>query len=148
MRPAGFAATAIAAALLAAPAPSPAQDAGQTPPRDRAIERMMGLLDTDGDGRIGAAEVAAEQQRLLRAADLDGDGKLSAAEFKRRGRWFLSMRTTSLFDLMDGDGDQLLTLEEIGAPSRRWLKRYDANGDGAIEASELPRRPGQRKRRR
>lgn len=148
MKPASLAATAIAAALLAAPAPSPAQDTGQAPPRDRAVDRMMGLLDTDGDGRIGAAEVAAEQQRLLRAADLDGDGKLSVAEFKRRGRWFLSMRTTSLFDLLDGDGDQHLTLEEIAAPSRRWLKRYDANDDGAIEATELPRRPWQRKRRR
>ena len=148
MKPASLAATAIAAALLAAPAPGAAQDAGQTPPRDRAVERMMGLLDTDGDSRIGAAEVAAEQQRLLRAADLDGDGKLSVAEFKRRGRWFLSMRTTSLFDLLDGDGDQHLTLEEIRAPSRRWMKRYDANDDGAIEASELPRRPWQRKRRR
>ena len=148
MKPASLAAPAIAAVLLAAPAPSPAQDTGQAPPRDRGVERMMGLLDTDSDGKIGAAEVAAEQQRLLRAADLDGDGKLSVAEFKRRGRWFLSMRTTSLFDLLDGDGDQHLTLEEIAAPSRRWLKRYDTNEDGAIEASELPRRPWQRKRRR
>ena len=145
MKPASLAAAAVAAALLAAPAPSPAQEAA---PGNPAAERMMGLLDTDGDGRIGAAEVAAEQQRLLRAADLDGDGRLSVAEFKRRGRWFLSMRTTSLFDLLDGDGDQHLTLEEIRAPSRRWLKRYDSNGDGAIEASELPRRPWQRKRRR
>ena len=139
---------AITGALLATTAPSLAQDTQQAPPRDRAVERLIRLLDTDGDGRVGAAEVAAEQQRLLQAADLDNDGKLSVAEFKRRGLWFLSLRTTSLFDLMDADGDQLLTLEEIQAPSKRWLTRYDTDGDDALEASELPRRPWKRPRRR
>ena len=149
MKPTSFVAMVMTCgALWAAPTPGLAQDDRPGPPRERGQERMMLLLDTDRDDKISAAEIAAEQKRLLAAADVDSDGKLSVDEFRRRGRWFRSIGTTTLFDLMDSDGDQALTLEEIQAPSRRWLKRYDANGDDSIEAGEFaPRRWHRRPRR-
>ena len=101
-------------------------------------DRFVGLLDTDGDGKVSLAEIAAEQSRLLGAADVDGDGKLSVAEFRRRGHLFQSLRATTLFDLLDANGDGELSIEEISEPSKRWFLRYDADGDGKLEEQELP----------
>jgi len=135
----GIAGGVLAAALaLGSAQAQDAQDEGGE--RSARESRLMRLLDTDGDGRISIEEIIAEQERLLRAADVDGDGVLSVEEFRRRGRWFQQLSTTTLFDLMDADGDQMLTQEEIAAPSRRWLSRYDQDGDQALDADELPRR--------
>ena len=133
--------TLIVAALVAIGAGTAlAQDERGGPARgDRPGQtRMFMMLDTDGDGRIGLGEVTAEQQRLIGAADLDGDGELSVDEFGRRGRWFQSLGTSTLFDLYDADGDGSLTAEEIAAPSERWFGRRDTDGDGSLEPSEVP----------
>ena len=42
-----------------------------------------------------------------------------------------------LFDLLDTDGDGKLSVAEIQAPSKRWFKRYDKNGDKVMEAGEV-----------
>lgn len=110
--------------------------------RDRDTDRQPGhaveLLDTGGDGKVQLSEIVDEHNRLFGAADVNGDGKLSVEEFRRRGRLFMSLRTTSMFDLLDSNGDRTLTPEEVAAPAQRWFLRYDANGDGALETSELP----------
>ena len=113
--------------------------------------RFLRIFDTDGNGNVSLAEIQAEQKRIAGAADVDGDGVLSVDEFRRRGRLIRSLGATSLFDMLDTDGDMKVTQAEIEAPSARWFKRYDANGDGAVAADELPRRrppPGWRPRHR
>ena len=127
-----------ATALAFAPAVAQAQGRGDGQPRGPS--HTMQLLDTDGDGKIGLAEIRAEQDRLVGAADVDGDGKLSVDEFRRRGTLFMRLGTTSYFDLLDADGDRILTLEEIAKPSERWFSRHDANNDGKLESEEVPRR--------
>ena len=144
---------ALAALLVfgasAAMAQSSGGDAGQEAsragedeqrPMGRRAARFLRILDTDGDGSVSLAEIGAEQQRLVAASDLDGDGALSVDEFRRRGRLIRSLGATSLFDMLDTDGDRKVTASEIAAPSARWFKRYDADGDGAIAAGELPQR--------
>jgi len=114
--------------------------------RSGKAQRMIEFLDMNGDGALTLDEIAAEQDRLFFAADVDGDGSLSVEEFRRRGAWFQRMRTTTLFDLTDMDGDRAISPDEVKNPSARWFARYDANGDGKLEASELPRRSSRGRR--
>ncbi|MBM3508937.1 MAG: hypothetical protein FJX61_02190 [Alphaproteobacteria bacterium] len=137
-RPTLFAATVALVALLGAtaavaqPAPAPAQ-AGP----EHRFGRLIALLDTDGDGKISAEEIAAEQKRLFTAADVNADGKLSPDEFRRRGAWFQALSVVTLFDLLDTNGDSAVTLDEIQNPSKRWFKRYDTNNNGKLDDDEL-----------
>ncbi len=130
---------AAGAVLLAVVPGAIAQGAGE---RDnRRAERFIDLLDTDEDGSVSKAEIAAEYQRLFGAADLDGDGTLSSDEFRRRGRLFQSVGAVTFFDMLDANSDQQLTVDEITAPSARWVTRYDGNGDDALDRDEFPTRP-------
>lgn len=126
----------LAALLALAGGTAQAQGAGDAGADD--MPRTLQLLDTDNDGKVTLDEIIAEQKRLVGAADLDGDGKLSVEEFRRRGRWFQRLYTTTLFDLMDTNGDRVLTADEIAAPSARWFKRYDKDTDGSLVPAEVP----------
>ena len=101
-------------------------------------ERYIELFDTDGSGSVSLEEIIAEQKRLILATDVDGDGKLSVEEFRRRGHLFQMLRATSVFHMLDADGDRELTAAEIAAPSQRWFSRYDENSDGGLDADEIP----------
>jgi hypothetical protein len=139
-------ATAAGLAALLAGSPAIAQDKkpaggmkdGMKSGHGQSLSRTFSLLDTNGDGSVSLDEIKAEQARLIGAADLDGDGKLSVDEFRRRGWWFQKLQTTTLFDLMDANGDQVLTADEVANPSARWLKRYDKDADGGVTPAEVP----------
>ncbi len=126
--------------LLAQPAA--AQDNERSEPRE---SRFIRFLDTDGNGTVSLDEIKAEHARLIAASDLNGDDQLSADEFRRRGRLFQALAATTLFDLLDTDGNQQITSEELANPTARWFSRYDANSDGELEASEAPQRRWRRR---
>lgn len=128
----------LAALLVAGPAHAQTADKSMKSGDSANVSRTFSLLDTNGDGKISLDEIRAEQARLIAAADLDGDGKLSVDEFRRRGWWFQKLHTTTLFDLMDANGDQSLTADEIANPSARWFKRYDKDADGGVTTEEVP----------
>jgi Ca2+-binding EF-hand superfamily protein len=136
-RPTLLAAAAAVAMLLSVPGYAQTQQPPAQPGPDHRHGRLVALLDTDGDGKISAEEIAAEQKRLFTAADVNGDGKLSPYEFRRRGAWFQVLSVVTLFDLLDSNGDAAVTLDEIQNPSKRWFKRYDANNNGKLDDDEL-----------
>lgn len=105
----------------------------------RRMARRMEILDTNNDGKVTLAEIEGELKRLVIAADVNGDGKLSAEEFRRRGRWFLRLRTVSFFDILDADGDGQVSAAEILSPTARWFKRHDEDKDKALSGDELNR---------
>jgi Ca2+-binding EF-hand superfamily protein len=101
------------------------------------MARRMAILDTNSDGKVTQAEIEGELKRLIAAADVNGDGKLSADEFRRRGRWFLRLRTVSFFDMLDADGDGQVSAAEMLSPTGRWFKRHDEDKDKALSGEEL-----------
>ena len=133
----------VAVTVLAVPAAS-AQTLGEHA-KQRA-SRFVEYFDTSGDGKVTLKEITDDHGRLFGAVDVNGDNALSVDEFRRRGRLFRTFATTSLFDLLDANGDGKLTVEEISDPSKKWFKRYDKNGDGVMEANELPQRHWRRGR--
>ena len=128
----GLATTALAQGGSQRPGP----DGGSAGP-SRHSARQLAILDTNGDGVVSREEIAAEHQRLLGAADIDGDGQLSADEFRRRGSFFIRLGTTTFFDLIDANGDQQISQEELNQPMERWFVRRDTNNDGKINTEEF-----------
>ena len=119
-----------------------AQDNNRAEPREN---RFIRFLDTDGNGMVDLDEIKAEYSRLIAASDVDGDGQLSADEFRRRGRLFQALSATTLFDLLDADGNQQITADELASPTARWFSRYDANSNGELESGEVPQRRWRRR---
>jgi len=99
--------------------------------------RQLDILDTDGNGMVSREEIAAEHGRLLGAADVDGNGQLSPDEFRRRGSFFIRLGTTTFFDLIDTNGDQQISQDELNQPMERWFVRRDENKDGNIDTEEF-----------
>ncbi|NKB22363.1 MAG: hypothetical protein GKS01_17895 [Alphaproteobacteria bacterium] len=104
----------------------------------RRTQRFMRLYDLNGDGKVTPEEIAIDQSRILGAMDIDNNKGLSVDEMRRRGRSLQIWQSVTLFDLLDTNGDQKVSAEELSAPMKRWFKRYDENKDGVMEASEVP----------
>ena len=60
-----------------------------------------------------------------------------ADEFRRRGTFFIRLGTTTFFDLIDANGDQQISQDELNQPMERWFVRKDSNNDGNIDAEEF-----------
>ena len=108
-------------------------------------DRFMHLFDLDGNGHVTLAEIAKDRELLFSAIDIDGDQTLSATEMRRRGRALEIFRASSIFDMLDINGDGKLSLHELQEPTRRWFSRYDKNQDGNLELQELPERKYRRR---
>ena len=89
-------------------------------------------LDTDADGVISAAEIAAAPA-ALRALDKNRDGKLTLDEVRPAMQGGRGMEGRGGREGEAAGGD---TTEE----TVKTLMAFDANGDGKLQKSELPER--------
>ncbi len=107
----------------------------QPPMAFMRLSPILAALDVDHDGAISSQELAAASVRL-KALDKDGDGKLSREEAgltmgDRGGRGGERGRGGDEAPPIPGP-----TAEELLAT----LLRYDKNGDGKLDKSEVPER--------
>lgn len=103
------------------------------PPKRIVLE----ALDTDGDGQLSAAEIAAASQSLLKL-DKNGDSQITSAEYNPR----LEDKTASSdleqrLMLLDKNGDGVLTADEVPERMKPLFERGDANHDGKLTKEEI-----------
>ena len=119
-------------------------EGGQARDGDRALRRLpaFGVLDTNDDGEISAAEIDAAAESLA-TLDEDGDGQLTEDELRPRGGGPIGgdARTpgeaTAAFMRFDTDADGLLERTELASQFVSLLTRADADGDGAASETEI-----------
>ena len=97
---------------------------------------MFDSVDADGDGKLSQAEIDQARDALHATHDANGDGRLGLEEFA--GLWQETTRplTVRAFQLLDTDGDAVVTREEYDRPLARVVERFDRNGDGALSMSD------------
>ena len=97
---------------------------------------MFEAVDTDGDGRLTQAEIDKLRNDLHAAHDADGDGNLSLEEFA--GLWHETTRplTVRAFQMLDADGDAVVTRAEYDRPLAGIVERLDRNGDGGLSMKD------------
>lgn len=112
----------------------------------RGAMHMFEVLDTDGDGKVGAEEAQAAMQERLEAHDTDGDGALSLEEFQALHADLMRPMIVDHFQFFDDDGDGEVTSDEMGQPFARMMRWMDTDGDGALSPDDMRGMMGQRGR--
>lgn len=150
-------ATAAAAQAPARPAPAAAVQA-QAVSRAAVIkgrDDAFKKIDSNGDGSISAAELAAADAGMARARlqaefgrlDTNKDGQLSQAEFlgaaPQPAALVANMGKT--IAALDKNKDGRVTADEFRAPQMAVFDRLDTNKDGSLSLAERQAARAQRK---
>lgn len=103
--------------------------------------QMFDVIDTDKDGKLSPAELAAQQTAEFTAADSNQDGVLDAGELSARMMARLkdrmAERSQAMIDARDADADGRLSVDEMGqGPGLDHFARIDSDNDGMISKAE------------
>ncbi len=93
---------------------------------------MFAAVDADGDGKLTQAEIDKARNDRHAKHDADGDGNLSLEEFA--GLWHETTRplTVRAFQMLDTDGDAIVTRAEYDRPLASIVERLDRDRDGGL----------------
>ena len=110
--------------------------------------------DTNHDGYIDKSEASQKMAARFDTIDADHDGKISPDELKASwqarmseggmGGWHHHQFGADRMAALDTDHDGKLSLDEMTARAKSRFDRLDANHDGFIDTSEMPK-PGEHK---
>jgi Ca2+-binding EF-hand superfamily protein len=104
-------------------------------------------MDKDSNGDITLDEFSAAMANRMTEADTDHDGKVTVAELAAEIEKMRAERMAKrIIDRFDTNGDGVLTKAEVESRQKKMFALLDRNDDGKIEKSEQPHhRPMQRK---
>ena len=93
---------------------------------------VFAAVDADGDGKLTQPEIDKLRNDRHAAHDANGDGNLSLEEFA--GLWHETTRplTVRAFQMLDTDGDAVVTRSEYDRPLTGIVERLDRDGDGGL----------------
>ena len=93
---------------------------------------MFEAVDGDGDGKLTQAEIDMLRNDRHAAHDANGDGNLDLGEFT--GLWHETTYplTVRAFQMLDTDGDAIVTRAEYDRPLAGIVARLDRDGDGGL----------------
>lgn len=105
-------------------------------------------MDTDGDGSLSQIEIDKLRNERHAAHDANSDGNLDLEEFA--GLWQETTRplTVRIFQLLDTDGDAIITRAEYDLPLADIVRRLDRDGDGGLSINDRWHHDGDRGRGR
>ena len=100
---------------------------------------MFDSSDTDGDGKLTQAEIDQVRNDRHAVHDANADGKLGLEEFA--GLWRETTRplTVRAFQMLDTDGDAVITRSEYDRPLANIVERLDRDGDGRLSQNDRRR---------
>ena len=89
-------------------------------------------VDADADGKLTQTEIDRFRNDRHAAHDANGDGNLSLEEFA--GLWRETTRplTVRAFQMLDTDGDAVITRAEYDRPLAGIVERLDRDRDGGL----------------
>jgi hypothetical protein len=98
--------------------------------------------DTNKDGKLDAAEIAAYRDKIFAEANSDGKDGVTIQEFEP---WFWKQHREMMvraFQNLDADGDGQISKAEADAVSEQMLNRLDRNDDGMLSPEDRANRGG------
>jgi Ca2+-binding EF-hand superfamily protein len=99
------------------------------------IDPLLNTIDTDHDGILSAAEIAAAPT-ALKAIDKDGDGELSSTELRPK-QMTPTDRAKHMLDEWDTNKDGKITKPESPDRMQSQFESIDTNHDGVLTEDEL-----------
>lgn len=128
----------LACLSVGAPTAS-AQEA--SPEMIQRVVKMLGEADENNDGRITRQEYIQHRAATFARLDRNSDGGIDARDRPRLP--LLARRFDGAFGqvqpVFDKNDDGRITRREWDTPDRDAFAMIDANGDGVIEQSEIPK---------
>ena len=104
-----------------------------------SVMEIVALIDVDGDMRLTQDEIDAARRVRLSAHDADGDGALVLGEFAPVWHETIRPVTVRVFQLLDTDGDALVSDAEFDRALGGVVELFDRNADDVLSVADLRR---------
>ena len=103
---------------------------------DHRAVAMFDAVDADGDGTLTQVEIDTLRNDRHAAHDANGDGNLDLGEFA--GLWHETTQplTVRVFQMLDTDGDAVVSRAEYDRPLADIVERLDRDGDGGLSLQD------------
>jgi Ca2+-binding EF-hand superfamily protein len=102
---------------------------------------MFKRMDSDGNGKVSAAEHAAFAETMFKQSDTNYDGQVSVAECNAaqaaHGKKIKQNAAATHVRLVDTDGSGQISAAENEAFAKSAFARADKNGDGSLSEDEV-----------
>ncbi len=97
---------------------------------------MFDSMDADSDGKLTQAEIDQARNDRHAAHDANGDGDLSLQEFAALWHETTQPLTVRAFQMLDTDGNAIVSRAEFDRPLADIVRRLDRNGDGGLSMKD------------